>query len=155
MACTDAHIWGNLCRALGLEEFIPFEKDSARYPEMFEAFGKAFQTRTRDEWWEKLRDLGDIAVSPVHSMDEAFQDPQILHRRMVQEVGQMNGEPVRQVGIGPKLSETPGDVRRMGPVPGEHTEEVLLELGYSSEDLASLRQHGAIELARRQDSASG
>ena len=145
LACGDPRFWKNLCRVLGLDQFIPYEKDASRAPEIFEAFGKAFQTRTRDQWWEQLRDLGEIAVSPVNTLEEAFQDPQILHRGMVQEVGQRDGEPVRQVGIGPKLSDTPGSVRRMGPVSGEHTEEVLLELGYTAEDTASLRKQGAIE----------
>ena len=48
------------------------------------------------------------------------------------------------VGISPKLSDTPGSVRRLGPVPGEHTAEVLEELGYSAEELAALRQKGAV-----------
>ena len=52
---------------------------------------------------------------------------------MVQDVGELDGETVRQVGIGPKLSETPGSVRRLGPQIGEHTDEILSELGYADE----------------------
>jgi len=145
VACGDPRFWVKLCRALGCEAFIPHEMDAPRYPEILEAFGKAFLTRTRDQWCEKLGGIDPIAVSPVHSLEEAFRDPQILHRRMVQEVGELDGEPVRHVGIGPKLSETPGSVRRMGSVPGEHTDEVLHELGYASRDIVALRQEGAIE----------
>jgi crotonobetainyl-CoA:carnitine CoA-transferase CaiB-like acyl-CoA transferase len=45
---------------------------------------------------------------------------------------------IRQIGVAPKFSETPGRVRRPAPQPGEHTEEVLLEAGYSAEEIARL-----------------
>ena len=66
------------------------------------------------------------------------------HRGMVQDVGEIDGVTVRQVGIGPKLSETPGSVRRLGPHIGEHTDEILGELGYAAAEIANARETGAL-----------
>jgi crotonobetainyl-CoA:carnitine CoA-transferase CaiB-like acyl-CoA transferase len=51
---------------------------------------------------------------------------------------------VKQPGISVKLSQTPGSIRSFGPLLGQHTEEVLLELGYSKKRIEELREQGAI-----------
>jgi crotonobetainyl-CoA:carnitine CoA-transferase CaiB-like acyl-CoA transferase len=51
---------------------------------------------------------------------------------------------VKQVGITPKLSDTPGKVRSLSPLLGEHTDEILLGLGYSQEEIRSLQQEGVV-----------
>lgn len=135
--------WENICRVLDLPDYIPLGRDTSRYPEMVQAFREAFRRRTRDQWWEELRG-GANSAGPVYSLDETLRDPQIQHRQMVKEVGQLGEEPVFHVGIAPKLSDTPGSVRRLAPLPGEHTAEVLEELGYSAQELAALRQKGAV-----------
>jgi len=145
IGCIEPGFWENLCRALGTEEFIALQHEQERYPEIFDRFRRIFRTYTRDEWWETLRRAGDVAVAPVYSLDEAFQDPQMSHREMSQEVGQVVGEPVRQVGVGPKLSQTAARVRRTGPMSGEHTQEVLRELGYSQDQIADIVQPGHSE----------
>ena len=71
-------------------------------------------------------------------------DPQMIARGMVETVGTVDGEDVRQIGIGPKLSDTPGAVRSLGPMVGEHTDEILHGLGYNSEAIQALRQMGAV-----------
>ena len=145
IGCIEPWFWANLCRALGRDDLAPHQHDPARYPEVFAAFQEIFKTRTRDEWWEQLSGAGDVAVGKVYALDEMLNDPQLLHRRMVEAVGQVDGEAIRHVGIGPKLSRTPGAVRSLGPVRGEHTAAVLNELGYGRADVASLRESGAIE----------
>jgi crotonobetainyl-CoA:carnitine CoA-transferase CaiB-like acyl-CoA transferase len=145
IGCIEPWFWENLCRALGREDFIPHQHNPDKHPEIFHAFREIFQTRTREEWWEYLRSQGDIAVAPVYTLDEVFRDPQVHHRGMVVEVGEEGGQKVRQVGIGPKLSLTPGRVGSPGPVPGQHTEEVLTELGYTPQQIQALRGQGALE----------
>ena len=143
LGCIEPWFWVDLCRAIDREDFIPHQFDQDRYPEIFDALRSIFKTRTRDEWWDYLRSSGDVAVGRVFSVDELAEDPQLSHRGMVQDVGEFDGETVRQVGIGPKLSETPGSVRRLGPNIGEHTDEVLGELGYAAAEIASARKTGA------------
>ena len=104
-----------------------------------------FSTKDRDDWWELLSGRPNIAVAKVSSLDEVVVDIQNVHRKMVVDVGEVDGQPVKQVGIGPKLSETPGSIRSLGATVGQHTEEVLSELGYSCEAIAALRESGAAE----------
>jgi crotonobetainyl-CoA:carnitine CoA-transferase CaiB-like acyl-CoA transferase len=51
---------------------------------------------------------------------------------------------IKQVGIASKLSSTPGKVRSLSPLPGEHTDEILQELGYKRKEIENLRQEGAV-----------
>jgi crotonobetainyl-CoA:carnitine CoA-transferase CaiB-like acyl-CoA transferase len=51
---------------------------------------------------------------------------------------------IKQVGIAPKFSSTPGEVRSLSPLPGEHTDEILQELGYKREEIENLRQEGVV-----------
>ena len=66
-------------------------------------------------------------------------DPQALAREMVVELDQPGAGKVKQLGVPVKLSRTPGGIHSPGPVLGEHTDEVLAELGYSKEEIAELR----------------
>ncbi len=143
LGCIEPWFWVDLCHALGRDDFIDHQFDTDKYPEIFDTFREVFKTRTRDEWWDYLRESGDIAVGRVFSVDELAADPQLRHRGMVQDVGEFDGETVKQVGIGPKLSETPGSVRRLGPSIGEHTDEILGELGYAAAEIESAHETGA------------
>ena len=102
-----------------------------------------FLTKTVDEWFELLTQ-NDIPAGKVNTLDEAVADPQMLHRQMVIEVEHPTLGNIKQVGIAPKLSETPGKVRTLSPLLGEHTEEILLGLGYSHGEIKTLRQKGIV-----------
>ncbi len=100
-------------------------------------------TKTRDEWVDLLSQQ-EVSVSKVNSLDEVLADPQLLHRDMVVELDYPGTGKVKQIGIPIKLSQTPGSIRRLGAIPGQHTDEILLELGYTKETITALRQKGAI-----------
>ena len=104
---------------------------------------KQFKTKTRDEWFEILKQT-DICAAPVYSIDEAMKDPHNLARNMVIEVEHPEAGKVKQVGIGTKLSETPGAVRSPTPVPGQHTDDVLADLGYDAEAISAMREGGIV-----------
>ncbi|MBI4757322.1 MAG: CoA transferase [Betaproteobacteria bacterium] len=88
-----------------------------------------------------LSTLADAKVpaSRIHSVVDMFQDPQFLARGMLVEAVLPDGRPFRIPGIVPQLSETPGGTEWLGPELGEHTEEVLLDLGYAPPEIARLR----------------
>jgi crotonobetainyl-CoA:carnitine CoA-transferase CaiB-like acyl-CoA transferase len=100
--------------------------------------------RTRDEWTEFASEH-DCCLEPVLDLGEALGSDLVRAREMVVELDQPGAaEPVRQLGIPIKLSETPGSVREPGPALGEHTRDVLAKLGYSDGDIARLEEAGAV-----------
>jgi len=143
IGCLEPWFWEALCRALGREDFIPYQMSAEKYPEMFDYFRQEFKTRTRDEWFEYLRQF-DICVGPVYGLEEVFDDPQVRARNMLVEAEHPTVGKVQQVGIGAKFSQTPGSVRSLAPRRGQHTEEVLLDLGYSRQQIEELQAEGAI-----------
>jgi len=146
IGCTGPWLWGNFCRAIGRPEFARH----ARKPDQFvrsadaeeirarEEIEAIIRTRTRDEWFDLLVKQ-DVCVGKVYDVEEVFQDPQVLHRRMMVEVEHPELGKVREVGIAIKMSDTPGSIRRLGPYTGEHTDEVLRELGMTPAEIQALR----------------
>lgn len=124
ICCGDTRFWESLCNALGCDSLIDALKDRSQDEHTYAALADAFKRRTRDEWWAVLGPINTMAAAPVLTLGEALEDPHTRHRGLVYEEG-----PVRQVGIGPRFSDTPGSIRRLAPLPGEHTEEILRELG--------------------------
>jgi crotonobetainyl-CoA:carnitine CoA-transferase CaiB-like acyl-CoA transferase len=152
IGCLELHFWENLCRLLGREDYIPYhfapehflhKPEGKKWEEISSWLRETFLTRTRDEWFELLCQK-DIPVGKVYTLDEVFSDPQVVHRQMVVEAEHPTLGKVKQVGIAPKLSDTPGKVRNLSPLLGEHTEEVLSGLGYSQEEIWGLRREGVV-----------
>ena len=91
--------------------------------------------------------LNDDAIpcAPINTMDEVFQNPQVLHRSMMVEVDHPKAGKIKLVGIPVKYSESKAAIRRPPPVLGEHTYEVLTEvLGYDGRRLEDLKAAGVI-----------
>jgi len=139
----EPHFWANLCNVMGREDFIPHQYDGDKRDEIFAHFRQQFMTKTRDEWFEVLKQT-DICAAPVYALDEALADPHNLARGMVVDVPAPEGGTMQQVGIGTKLSETPGQIRSIGPVAGQHTDDVLSSLGFDAGRIASLRERGVV-----------
>jgi len=134
--------WAETCKVLGCEQFTPNQNNRQMFPEMFEWFRAKFKEKTRDEWFEELRQH-DICVGPILALDEVFEDPHVKAREMVVEIDHPEWGKVKQVGIGPKFSDTPGGIRFTGPERGQHTDEVLREAGLDDAAIAALREAGA------------
>ena len=152
IGCLEPWFWENLCRALGKEEYISYcispehflhKPEGEKWEEIFSYLKQVFLTRTRDEWFDFLADK-DVPVGKVYTFDEVFNDPQVLHRQMVLEIDHPTLGKVKHPGIAIKLSETPGKVRSLAPIFGEHTEEILHELSYNKSQIEELRQSGII-----------
>jgi crotonobetainyl-CoA:carnitine CoA-transferase CaiB-like acyl-CoA transferase len=143
LGSLEPWFWENLCRAMGREDFIPHEYNAEKYPEIFEHFRAQFRTKTRRQWFEYLSQW-DICAAPVLRLDEALNDPHNRARQMVVDVQHPRVGAVQQVGIAPKFSETPGQVRSTAPLPGQHTDEVLRSLGYDDGRIQALRDAGAV-----------
>ncbi len=144
IAAIEPWFWENLCRAIGREDLIPHQSaGEEKRAEIASTLEAIFLTRTREEWFEALRDA-NISVGKVYDLEEALTDPQALARGMVVELetpGVPEGK-VTQPGIPFHLSDTPGEVRHPGGVTGQHTAEVLASLGYTSIQIDGLLARG-------------
>lgn len=152
IGCLEPWLWENLCREIGKEDFIPFHfkldhlhhrPEGKEWEEISSYLKQLFLTKTRDEWFDLLSQK-DIPITKVHSLDEVFVDHQVLHRNMVSEIDDPIEGKIKQTGIAIKLSATPGKIRRLAPTLGEHTTEILTEIGYSQQGIAQLHQKGVI-----------
>lgn len=86
----------------------------------------------------------DVPVSKIFSVSDMMRDPQFLARAMFEQHAFKDGTPVKMPAVTPKLSETPGGTRWLGPELGEHNDEVLHALGYSAEQVSALRTDGVL-----------
>jgi alpha-methylacyl-CoA racemase len=105
-----------------------------------------FLARTRDEW-AAFADAHDCCLEPVLEVEEALASELVRAREMVIEFDQPGAGRVKGLGFPVKLSRTPGQVRSGGPALGEHTEQVLLEAGFSPDEVAGLIDAGAVATA--------
>jgi crotonobetainyl-CoA:carnitine CoA-transferase CaiB-like acyl-CoA transferase len=101
------------------------------------------KTRARNAWIDAL-EAAKVPCGPINDLSEVFADPQVVHREMTVSIPHSAAGNVRLVASPIKMSATPVQYRRPPPLLGEHTDEVLAELGYTVEDVVALRADGAI-----------
>ncbi|MGI8927478.1 MAG: CaiB/BaiF CoA transferase family protein [Tepidiformaceae bacterium] len=142
LGSIESHFYEALCRVLGLDEYLGTQFDQSRWEEQKEKIGAVMATKSADEWME-IMSQHDICAAPVLEMENVVRDPHNLARGMVVEVDSPIG-PVKQIGVGPKLSDTPGKASHSAPTIGQDTDELLASLGYDGARIASLRSSGAI-----------
>jgi crotonobetainyl-CoA:carnitine CoA-transferase CaiB-like acyl-CoA transferase len=140
VAAFESWFYANLCQLLGCEDFVEYQFDEgSKRDEIFQYFKQTFLTKTRDEWVEILRSK-DTCVAPVNSIDEVVNDPQLIARGMIREMPHPTLGSVKQVGSMLKLSDSPFEARNWATRFGQHTDELLLQLGYDGERIHALRQ---------------
>ena len=145
VGALEEKFWANLSRLIGRPEWaekIPRELEP-RCEEIQKEMARLFKTKTQKEWLDLLMHE-DTCVTAVQSLDEVFADPQVRSRQMLVETTHPKAGRVRQIGVPIKFSETPGEIRMPAPEIGEHTEEILGELGFAQEEIDHLRKMGVI-----------
>jgi crotonobetainyl-CoA:carnitine CoA-transferase CaiB-like acyl-CoA transferase len=131
---AQQNFWQRLCELLDLKHLLEdprFVSNAARVEhnkELVPLLQARLETQPSAHWLSALEKAG-IPAGPVLTHDQVFQDPQILAREMVTEVTHPVAGRMKTLGVTVKLSETPGSIRRPAPRVGEHTQQVLSELG--------------------------
>jgi crotonobetainyl-CoA:carnitine CoA-transferase CaiB-like acyl-CoA transferase len=141
--------WPNVCRALDIEEleydsrFLSLEARSENAVELIAIIDKRIASRTRDDWIQVFKS-NDIIHTPVQTATEVTNDPQaIANNYFVWFDHPVFGE-TKMTGWAWEYSQTPCSIRREAPEFGQHTEEVLLEMGYSWDEIVQLKDDDVI-----------
>ena len=145
VGALEPQFWVALCGAIEREDLAgdAFATGDRR-AEVIRELEALFVTRTRAEWMSIFDGL-DVCVGPVNDLAEAFDDPQSRHRQMFVAADVPGVGPWMHVGNPIKLEGHDDDlVRRPPPAMGEHTDEILAEIGIHAHDVEGLRNSGAI-----------
>ncbi len=143
--------WADFCRALGRPELATDERfaDMGARAQNAEAavalLDEIFASKPRDEWMKILREEeGDFIFTRVNSVNELPDDPQVQANDYVVDFEHPQHGTIQMIGMPVRLSETPGGVRAPAPEFGQHTEEILLDLGYEWDVISDLRKREVI-----------
>jgi crotonobetainyl-CoA:carnitine CoA-transferase CaiB-like acyl-CoA transferase len=143
IGALEPKFWSALCTHLGLEDCIPLQFDDSRREEMKTEFARCFQKKTLAQWEQELSDL-DVCCQGVRTMDEAMNHPQFQARGMAVGFPDQNDRNVPTLGVPVCLKKTPGSLRTRPAQFGEHTEDILQELGYRPEQIREMTELSVI-----------
>jgi crotonobetainyl-CoA:carnitine CoA-transferase CaiB-like acyl-CoA transferase len=144
--------WERLVEILGRPElgsdprFATNDKRMANRQALETELNGVFETKPTDAWLAIL-EAGGFPAGPVLSVGEMHEDPQALAREMVVATEHPVAGRVQTLGLPVKFSATPGGIGRPAPVLGEHSREVLVELGFSERDIDRMIGAGAVVAA--------
>lgn len=144
LGALEPKFWTNFCEAIGRKDLIykQFIEGDER-PQVIREIQDLFKTKTQKEWMDFFKNV-DACCEPILTLEEVFQHPQVLHRKMVMEYEHPVEGKVRQVGNPIKSSQFPFEIRHPSPAWGEHTMEVLQTIGYSAEEIKQFKEVKAI-----------
>ncbi|MEN3293560.1 MAG: hypothetical protein V7642_2813 [Burkholderiales bacterium] len=147
IAVFGSKIWERFCNILGAPEWVNDEryKDKmgrSKNRDILNAeINRRLAEKDRAYWIERFND-GGVACGLINNMQEVFEEPQVKHLKMVKEVVSKRLGEQRLVGQPMQLERTPSNIARAAPRRGEHTEEVLGELGLSTDEIARMKSTG-------------
>ena len=151
IAASGNHMFERLCKAIGAEEllknpdFATPQGRSKNRKAVNEAIAAVTKTKPNAHWDALLYKAG-VPCGPINSIDQTFNDPQVQHLGIARAVDHPALGAIKVVGQAINMTKTPQPetLRRHTPDLGEHTDEVLHEIGYDAAAIADLRQRGVV-----------
>ena len=139
VGALESHFCQALFDQLEQPELMQLLEDQNRWSELIDRLEKLFASKSRDEWIEQLSGL-DTCVTPVLSIEEVAQHPQTIAREsIVEKFG------LQQVGVVPKLTNSPGSIKSAPTRPGQDSQQILEELSIPVAEYEILKAEGVTE----------
>jgi formyl-CoA transferase len=149
IAASGQSMYRRLCTTLGVPELIDdprfktIHDRSKNRKAMNAELDKVLARKPSAEWIEVLNKAG-VPSGPIYNIKQVFEDPHVKHLGLAQPVEHKSRGTMQVQGLPATLSRTPGGIRMPAPEHGQHTDEILAELGYSPDEIKALRQAGAV-----------
>jgi alpha-methylacyl-CoA racemase len=137
----EAQFFATFCRIIGREDLIPYGIITPNMEKVKKEIREIFLQKTRDQWTEIFSQV-DACVEPVLSLAEAIADENTRVREMVVEFNLPSGEKLKQIANPIKFSATKSEYRSLGCPAGANTREVLLDIGYTEEQISDYEKEG-------------
>lgn len=144
---NEEHFWQNLCKIVEAE----FPLDDALFAthagrvqnseKLSEILNNMFLQKTRAEWVSLFKNT-DVPLSPVVTIEEALSDPQVLHRKLIEQIEDVQLNKINVFGFPVKFSGIKTEIKSPPPKAGQHTRQIMEDLGYPDGIISTLEPHG-------------
>ena len=149
IGCANQGLWERMCRAIGKDNMLEdprYTTNTDRVEHRAECVGElnaVFAQKPADHWVGLIVEAG-VPCGPINTVSEVVTNPQVLARNMISEVEHPKIPNLKFPSSPLKLTDSPATIRRVPPLLGQHSEEILEEAGYSPEKIADLKERGVI-----------
>ena len=148
-AVGNQRLWENFVKVINREDLnkdprFADMKSRNRYPGELKSILETITREKTTENWVQIMEEAGVPCGRIRTIDQVLTDPHVDVREMVVEVEHPKAGPIKLIGVPTKLSLTPGDITLPPPTLGQHTVEILNNLGYNEEDIKSMQAEGVI-----------
>ncbi len=145
LGAVEDKFWAEFCQKINRTEYIKLQWDTSLQLDILADVRDIMLSKTQKEWVEFFASC-DICFTPVLTLEEMCEHPQVIARDMILKLHNVRGtgRDIPLTGVPIKLSHTPGEAKLTFPGLGEHTAQILKQAGYSDNEINNLRRDGVI-----------